>query len=143
VALAGASITVKIVGLDDFARGPDEVKADPATTTTTTTIQRHYYWGGSPLYYPYFWPTYGWGRTTTLVRSAPPPDLGRYARGASYVPISRPTLFSSRAIGGTGGVGRTRPTGFGVVSYRSGGSGRSGSWGRSSSSSSSGSGGSS
>ena len=130
VALAAAGITVKIVGLDDFNRGPAQAGAGEAAGA------HHYYWGGSPIYYPYFWPTYGWGRT--VVRSSPPPDIGRYGRGASYTPVARPTIFSSRAIGGTGGVGRARPTGFGVVSYRAGDSGRSGSWGRSSSSGSSG-----
>jgi hypothetical protein len=45
-------------------------------------------------------------------------------------------MFSSRTVGGTGGIGRQKPTGFGRVSYRtsgsSGSSGRSGSFGRSS-----------
>jgi hypothetical protein len=123
VALHKDGIEVKIVALDNFQEQP---QADP-------TAPHHYYWGGTPSSHVYFWPTYGWhvGPTPRL----PPPSTPlptRLTTGASYAPVSRPTMFSSRTLGGASGVGRQKPTGFGRVSYRVGdsSSGRSGSIGR-------------
>ncbi|HEX7501488.1 MAG TPA: hypothetical protein VF524_14490, partial [Polyangia bacterium] len=55
--------------------------------------------------------------------------------GRTFAPSPRPTMFSSRTVGGLSGVGKQKPSGFGRVSYRAGGGGfgRSGSFGRSSS----------
>jgi hypothetical protein len=54
-----------------------------------------------------------------------------------YRPAKRDTMFSSRTVGGTPGVGKQKPSGFGLVSVRggrsvgvAGGSRRSGSFGR-------------
>jgi hypothetical protein len=53
----------------------------------------------------------------------------------SYEPRARPTQFSGTRVGGQGGVGRTKPSGFGRTTYRTSGGritgvGRSGSLGR-------------
>jgi len=147
VAFARAGIEVKIVALDEFTQPSGDAGVASATAMPTLAsppvlagpAPRPYYWGGSPYYYVHFWPTYGWSRT--IVVRSPSPSLGRIGGGATYTPAPRPTIFSGRTVGGVAGVGRTRPTGFGVVSVRSSGeaSGRSGSWGRAGSSSSSGS----
>ena len=60
-------------------------------------------------------------------------------RATTYTPARRPTMFSARSVGGTKGVGRAKPSGFGRVSTRVGSdgrttgvrAGRSGSFGRS------------
>jgi hypothetical protein len=114
VALGRAGIQVKMVALDDFERG------DPATP-------QRYYWGGHPMTHVHFWPVYVGGYRA--VPALPP----RIAPSIGYAPAPRPTMFSSRTIGGAAGIGRQKPSGFGRVSYRSEG-GRSGSFGRSSSS---------
>lgn len=126
------SIDVKMIALSDFAPAPEALLAANRLPATDRT----YYYGGHPTGYLFFWSSYGWhspgyaGRTWT--GSLPRP----VSTGNNFAPVSRPTLFSSRSVGGLGGVGKQKPSGFGRVSYRSGGGGsnfgRSGSFGRSS-----------
>ena len=61
------------------------------------------------------------------------------SNGAAYKPVLRPTIFSARRTGIGAGVGKQKPSGFGVVSVRASKStgritgvrtGRSGSFGR-------------
>jgi hypothetical protein len=109
----------------------------PATTPTTTV----YHYGGGPSLLPYFFLYYPLllrpSFPTPLPSRLPPTSLPR----PTYQPVRRPTVFSSSTVGGRGGIGKQRPTGFGRVSTRvsSDGrtitgirSGRSGSYGRSS-----------
>ncbi len=80
---------------------------------------------------------------------APAPLARPVSSGPSYVPAPRPTIFAGRSVGGSVGIGKQKPSGFGRVSVRydsssggftglgprrRGGSGRSGSFGRSRSS---------
>ena len=94
--------------------------------------------GGHPHTHFLFWPMYGWhtSRVPAPYRSAPALPV---SQGAAFKPALRPTMFSSRTLGGGGGVGKQKPSGFGRVSVRtskSGGhitgmrTGRSGSFGR-------------
>ena len=106
------------------------------------------YYGGHPHTHLWFWHNYGWytprsysslpsrAPAAALPTPAPPVNI---SRGAAYRPVSRPTLFSSRTVGGTSGVGKQKPSGFGRVSVRASKStgaitrvhnGRSGSFGR-------------
>lgn len=143
VAYRDAGIDVKLTSLGDFMPAPD-----PRSGETRQ------YWGGSPQAHVHFWPMYGWYRplgsssapgllpgTGSTRRAAPQPPAPPPA--LAYQPAPRPTLFSSRTIGGLGGVGKQKPSGFGRVSVRTSrstgavtgvASGRSGSFGRSRSS---------
>ena len=137
VALKKKDIDVKMVALSDFAPAPAELLQANHLPPT----ERAYYYGGHPHGGVFFWSSYHWyspsyaGRTWsgTLPRTV--------STGQTFAPSPRPTLFSSRTVGGLSGVGKQKPSGFGRVSYRSGGGGgfgrgstRSGSFGRSSTS---------
>lgn len=137
VALAAAGIDVKMVALDDFKPGAEPVAAD--VSSSSAPMQRHYYWGGHPGMHVLFWPTYGWYRPSVAVPSLVPP--APLPRTAQYRPAPRPTMFSTRTVGGGVGVGKQKPSGFGRVSVRTSRTtgvvtGRSGSFTRSGSSSS-------
>src|SRR5258705_462830 len=137
VDFAKASIDVKVVPLTDLDPAPG-AQASTARATSPT-----YYYGGHPHTHLWFWNNYGWyaPRTTSRLPSpalAPsrPPDV---SSGAAYRPALRPTIFSSRTLGGGSGVGKQKPSGFGRVSVRTSKStgsitavrgGRSGAFGR-------------
>lgn len=163
VAYKDAGLKVALFPLSDMQKVTEQVpKTEPGGSTRTVSEPRYYYGGGleshlgflllysflAPrpmLYYPYpvgGFPTGGMGsgRGVTLG------DIRRPSTPApSYQPTSRPTMFSGARVGGQGGVGRTRPSGFGRTTVRSSGgrvtgigggggrfsSGRSGSLGRS------------
>jgi hypothetical protein len=133
VALHDKAIDVKMVALSDFAPASEEALRESNLPVTDRT----YYYGGHPHGAFFFWSSYHWYSPSTAGRTF----TGRLPRSVSsgqrYTPISRPTLFSSRTVGGLAGVGKQRPSGFGRVSYRSGSGslGRSGSFGRAGSSS--------
>jgi hypothetical protein len=121
VAFREAGIDVKMVALSDFRRTGD----DGAGV---------YSYGGSPHPHVWFWHSYGWYSTPAPAprRELAPVGL---SRGAAFEPAPRPTIFSSRSVGGMPGFGKQKPSGFGRVSYRSSSSGaisigRSGSLGR-------------
>ncbi len=122
--------------------------------------ERHYYYGGGPAFHPFFFYSYPFYRPTGAFVSRYP-EYGSVASGRAptgfrpavspprYIPAARPTMFAGTRVGasGRGGVGRSKPSGFGrttvrmstggaVVGTRSGRSGyyspsRSGSFGRS------------
>jgi len=138
-------IPVRLASLGDFQRAADEPKAPdagaPATATGSTHHRYHYYGGGHSWSYVYFWGQYSWYHPAPPRGGpgrAPPPPPPAPSRAASYRPVSRPTMFSSRAVGGVAGIGKVKPTGFGRVSIRTGrttgavsvSKGRSGSFGR-------------
>jgi hypothetical protein len=133
VAFKDAGLDVRMVSLGDFQQ--DERSAD-----------RRYYWGGSPGAHFLFLPMYGFGpsaRVGSLSRPSGVDSLPRQTRfeprpSTQYRPTKRDTMFSSRTVGGTPGVGKQKPSGFGLVSMRGdrtvgapGTSRRSGSFGRS------------
>jgi hypothetical protein len=140
VAFSGAGIDVKAMALTDLG-GQVEV-AQPASRSAPVA---HYY-GGSPHTHLFFWNTYGWhtprfappggARAPALPAPRPPQDV---SNGAAYRPVLRPTIFSARRTGIGAGVGKQKPSGFGLVSVRASKStgriagvrtGRSGSFGR-------------
>jgi hypothetical protein len=110
VAFRDASIDVKVMPLSDLMR------------PTQQTAQSHgYYYGGHAHTHFLFWPTYGWhssapGRPAPIQRA--PSPLPQVSRGAEYRPAPRPTIFSSRTLGGGAGIGKQKPSGFGRVSVR-------------------------
>lgn len=153
VAYAEAGIDVKLLALTDFAATPASAEASasagdggvlvlgtPITPVTLVTSPApRYAYGGHPWGSVWFWRSYGW--------YAPPGPRGpvgepppRVSSGAAFKPTPRTTLFSVRTVGGTTGIGRQKPAGFGRVSVgvseggRVVGTGRSGSFGRSRSS---------
>ena len=140
VAFSGAGIDVKAMALTDLG-GPVDL-AQPASRSAPVA---HYY-GGSPQTHLFFWNTYGWhaprfappgtARAPALPTPRPPQNV---SNGAAYRPVLRPTIFSARRTGIGAGVGKQKPSGFGVVSVRASKStgriagvrtGRSGSFGR-------------
>ncbi len=118
-----------------------------AHAANATTVVHHYHYG-SPLYGSYwFWSAYAWHAPPRVImvpgRAAPPPPPPRpsnLSSGHVFRPSPRPTVFSSRTVGGVAsGVGKQKPSGFGRVSYRASAQtgrfvspslGRSGSFGR-------------
>jgi hypothetical protein len=129
VALAKQNIPVKMIALSDFSPASPEVLSSQNLPPTTRT----YYYGGHPGGFIWFHSSYGGYTSRTLVnRTLPARPLRPVSGGAGFAPVSRPTMFSSRTVGGLGGVGKQKPSGFGRVSYRAGSNGsfRSGSFGR-------------
>ena len=133
VALKKKDIDVKLIALSDFAPAPTALLQANQLPPTDRT----YYYGGHPHGSLFFWSSYHWyspaysGRSNRISIGSLPRSV---STGQSFAPSPRPTLFSSRTVGGLSGVGKQKPSGFGRVSYRSGGGGfgRSGSFGRSS-----------
>jgi len=139
VEFAKRSIDVKVLPLSDLDAPATPSRAAPATG---------YYYGGHPHTHLWFWSNYGWYTPRPYARvpsgpaapALPPPSPpAQISRGASYRPVERPTIFSSRSLGVGSGVGKQRPSGFGRVSVRASAStgrissvrpGRSGSFGR-------------
>jgi hypothetical protein len=159
--LERSGIPVRLVSLADFQPAAEEIKpvgttaARPVAAASKTpdagvaaaagsTTHRHYtyYGGGYHWSHVYFWHQYGW-YAPAPPRGAPPrmPPAPAPSRAASYRPVARQTMFSSRTVGGVAGIGKAKPSGFGRVSVRTSrssgaisvGRGRSGSYGRGSS----------
>jgi hypothetical protein len=130
VALKKKDIEVKMIALSDFAPAPAELLQANQLPPTDRT----YYYGGHPHGSLFFWSSYHWYSPAYAGRSWSGSLPRSVSPGQSFAPSPRPTLFSSRTVGGLAGVGKQKPSGFGRVSYRSGGGGfgRSGSFGRSS-----------
>jgi hypothetical protein len=136
VALTDAGIDVKMVPLSDFR---PQIPGGAV-----------YSYGGAPTSHLWFWHSYGGYRPSggapvvagpppsggAPVVAGPPPEAG-LSRAAAYHPVARPTIFASHLVGGLGGVGKQKPSGFGRVSLRTAPGtgtisiGRSGSLGRS------------
>jgi hypothetical protein len=128
VALAAASIDVKSMPLTDLDAPAPSGHAAPAT----------FYYGGSPHTHLWFWSSYGWHAPQVQAQRATvrPSNV---SAGPAYRPALRPTIFSSRTLGGGTGIGKQKPSGFGRVSVRASRAtgtitgirtGRSGSFGR-------------
>jgi hypothetical protein len=116
-ALSGAGISVQMVTMDAFqlAEGKDSEGESAYRYGGSERTHTHFY-SHFPLFLFLASPRYsGWSRS-----SVPP----RNVRPSSWQPRPRPTMFSSATKGGAAGVGRTRPTGFGRVSYQAGRGGR-------------------
>ncbi|MFN0087419.1 MAG: hypothetical protein ACKVX9_18665 [Blastocatellia bacterium] len=142
-------VNIRILPLTQFQAYDAPAGAGAASTAGApgSTVHRHYYYGGSPLTHLWFYSHYAYRSPGQVVvmrdglqTRIPRPTTGPTFDPPNYRPTSRPTVFSSSKIGGAaGGVGKTRPSGFGRTSVRmsSGGSitgvrsGRSGSYGRS------------
>jgi hypothetical protein len=133
VALRDKGIDVKMVALSDFAPASEQVLREQNAPITDRT----YYYGGHPHGSFFFWSSYHWYSPSTSGRTYSGNLPRPVSTGRTFTPAARPTLFSSRSIGGLSGVGKQKPSGFGRVSYRSGSGsiGRSGSFGRTGSSS--------
>jgi hypothetical protein len=139
VQLAKASIDVKVLPLTDLDPAP------VAQAGTAAASSHAYYYGGHPHTHLWFWNNYGWytPQTARQLPSSPalvPTRPPAVSNGAAYRPVPRPTIFSSRTLGGSAGIGKQKPSGFGRVSVRASKAtgtitavrtGRSGSFGRS------------
>jgi hypothetical protein len=130
VALGQKGIQVKLIALSDFAPASAGVLTDNGLPVSNHS----YYYGGHPHGYLWFWSSYGYSHgSLARSRTTSTPLPRPVSTGGNFQPAARPTMFSSRSLGGLGGVGKQKPSGFGRVSYRAGsdGSFRSGSFGRS------------
>lgn len=152
VALREAGVDVKILSLADFGRtekpaekpkeGPDP-KPEPGAPARAAEedrhghapghVHHHYCYGGHPFTHWWFWHNYGWHGTSPGYRYQAP---AVHSGGAAFVPTPRRTLFSGGLAPAIVPGARSKPRGFGTVTYRtprpasSGSSGRSGSFGR-------------
>lgn len=127
-------LTVSMIPLNHFMK-PAPTSATVDTAATTGAGQTAYYYGGGPSLWPWFFMHYAMMSSyrpfpTGYDRTRPP------VQRPNYTPVRRPTVFSSRRVGGAAGIGKQKPSGFGRVSTsvsRSGGATRmrSGSFGRS------------
>ena len=108
-----AGLNVSSVGLADFQQGEAPEEGDPSGGYYYSGSREHhtYFYRHYPFFVPIFYGRYGWGRG--YARSAP-----TRTRAPSYAPARRQTKFSGRRTGGTAGVGRTKPSGFGRTSAR-------------------------
>lgn len=152
-------IGVAMLPLSDLTGVDEWVEGKQPDGTTQSVRERHYYYGGSPGFHPFFFYSYPFYRPSAAYVSRYP-DYGNYVGGRApagfrppvaaprYIPAPRPTMFAGTRIGTSarGGVGRSKPSGFGrstvrvapggrVVGTRAGRSGyyspgRSGSFGR-------------
>ena len=160
VAWQQGGIDVRALPLTDFsaadltAAGPAQGRASAGVTTAQGVHASHgtpgftsYYYGGHSHHHVLFWRSYGFGSgpapSFSRRQRLSPPPAARLSNAPAYRPSFRPTLFSSRSIGGVAGVGKQKPSGFGRVSVRMNSVGRvtgvgsrrrSGSFGRSRSS---------
>ncbi len=139
-------INVRMLPLTEFKQSAEPAPATVAGSTTPVT-HHSYHYGGSPLMAWWFFSHYGYGypREVYMPRDGrnvpiPQPASRPTFDPPNYRPASRPTTFNSTRIGGpSGGVGKSRPTGFGRTSVRVSNDGRvtgtrpgrSGSYGRS------------
>jgi hypothetical protein len=115
-------IAVSMLPLNHFMKpAPGTVSSDTARTATGS--QPAYYYGGGSALWPWFFMHYAMmspyrGFPAGTTRTTPP------VQRPNYAPVRRPTVFSSRNVGGTTGIGKQKPTGFGRVSTSVSGSGR-------------------
>jgi len=152
-------IGVAILPLSDLQAVDEWVEGKQSDGSTQAGSERRYYYGGGAGFHPLFFYSYPFYRPYPAYASRYP-EYGRYAGGRApagvrppvaaprYVPAPRPTMFAGTRIGTSarGGVGRSKPSGFGrstvrvasggrVIGTRAGRSGyyspgRSGSFGR-------------
>jgi hypothetical protein len=96
------------------ALAQDTTRTKASGLATTQPAQNVYYYGGGPSLWPYFFMHYAMTPSYRMPSYSrlPPTSIGR----PSYTPTPRPTIFSSRSVGGVSGIGRQKPTGFGRVS---------------------------
>lgn len=143
-------IQVALLPISRFEETKEQVATTNQNPNRTGQYATNYYYGGSPMgsmFFFYHYPMYRSYYRTSIPSGA----YNRYASAPNYSPARRTTSFASRSVGGTGGFGKSRPTGFGKVTvnrsmatgktvgfgssfrsaYRSGGGTRSGSFGRS------------
>jgi hypothetical protein len=113
VAVGAAGIDVKVLATGDLQEAPWS-PGDPVGT--------RYYYGGSSHSHFIFWSAYMWHASAPTGRMTP--TLRTVSNGASYKPAPRPTIFSTRTVGGARGIGKAKPSGFGRVSVRMSSSGR-------------------
>ncbi len=143
-------IDVSVFPLSDIEEVEEKVVETQPDGSTRTVVHNNYYYGGgfgshlgflmlysflAPSPFAFYNYPYGGGRRMTFN------DTRTTRRPPNYTPRPRPTQFSGTRVGGSRGVGRTKPTGFGRTTVRSSGGritsigsgavrGRSGSFGR-------------
>jgi hypothetical protein len=152
-------INVAMLPLSDLTPVDEWVEGKQPDGSTQKVQERHYYYGGGIGFHPLFFYSYPFYRPTPAYASRYP-EYGNSVRGrapagfprSSYPPLYKPaprsTIFRGTRVGTSarGGIGRSKPSGFGrstvrvasggrVVGTRAGRSGyyspgRSGSFGR-------------
>lgn len=123
-------IQVSVFPLSDMEAVQERVVETQPDGTQRTVVHNNYYYGGgygshlgflmlyaflAPSPFAYYSYPYGGGRRVTMRDTRPT------RRAPNYTPRARPTQFSGTRVGGSSGVGRSKPTGFGRTTVRSGG----------------------
>jgi hypothetical protein len=131
-------INVAMLPLSDLTPVDEWVEGKRPDGTTEGVRERHYYYGGGPAFHPFFFYSYPFYRPSPVYVSRYP-EYGRFAGGRApagvvppvspprYIPARRPTMFAGTRVGTSargGGVGRSKPSGFGRSTVRLSASGR-------------------
>lgn len=102
---------MKIVGASSFASGVSVVA--PSSTDAGAPSGPTYYYGGDPTMNEWFWIDYPWS-TPWFPKGGKPPVEPSFIRTAKdYVPVARPSAFSTGAYAGS--LTPPRPPTFGMV----------------------------
>jgi hypothetical protein len=124
-------INVAMLPLSDLTGVDEWVEGKKPDGSTQQVKERHYYYGGSPGFHPFFFYSYPFYRPSPVYVSRYP-EYGSFAGGRApagiappvsaprYIPARRPTIFAGTRVGTSarGGVGRSKPSGFGRSTVR-------------------------
>lgn len=117
---------LKALAATSFASGIAVTPLPPTTTSTSTSsldagasdggvrdTGPQYFYGGDPTTNEYFWIDYPWSAPYVPKGQKPPVEPSFSRSGPSYVPIARPSPFSTGALAGS--LTPPRPITFGTV----------------------------
>lgn len=130
-------INVAMLPLSDLTAVDELADGKRPDGSTQTVRERHYYYGGGIGFLPLFFYSYPFYRPYPAYATRYP-EYGRYATGRAragisppvspprYVPATRPTIFRGTRVGTSarGGIGRSKPSGFGRSTVRVSSGGR-------------------
>jgi hypothetical protein len=99
---------LKLLGATALASGIPLTTPDGGVSDGPT-----YFYGGDPTTHEWFWIDYPWSTPYTAKGQKPPVEPSFTRTGPSYVPIARPSAFSTGALSGS--LTPPRPIAFGTV----------------------------
>ncbi|HEX4516433.1 MAG TPA: hypothetical protein VH054_22955, partial [Polyangiaceae bacterium] len=99
---------LKLLGATALASGIPLATPDGGVSDGPT-----YFYGGDPTTHEWFWIDYPWSTPWTPKGQKPPVEPTFTRTGPSYVPIARPSAFSTGALAGS--LTPPRPIAFGTV----------------------------
>jgi hypothetical protein len=106
---------LKLLGASALASGLAPTPPPGTTTTDAGVVDTgpQYFYGGDPTTHEWFWIDYPWSAPYTPKGGKPPVEPTFSRTGPSYVPVARPSPFSTGALAGS--LTPPRPIAFGTV----------------------------